>query len=837
MTARNFYLKLMILIFIVLSSSVFGEMGLKRYAIIVGANDGGEDRVILRYAVRDAKAFNKVMVDMGALDNEETMLLLNPDRFRIDQAFVNMQQKILSDSPVSRKELVFYYSGHSDEEGIMLQNETYSYKELRDKIASMDTDVRIAILDSCASGAFTRTKGGVRKPPFQIDESVQMKGYAFLTSSSETEAAQESDKIQASFFTYYLVSGLRGAADTTEDGMVTLNEAYSYAYKETLEKTQKTQYGPQHPGYDIQLTGTGDLVLTDLRTTNSLLVLNEEFKGRFYIRDTSGNLIAEVNKAAGRNLEIGLSPDYYQILWDDNGVLREARINLIQDASVKLKASQFQAIETQPTIARGDNDESKPLVPDDKEEAIDDFFETIFDGEEAEDSDDKIFDNNVFDDPFFKDSQGEEPALDEDLEWDTEETAYVEPFFSFLQPEELEADQIRYLPVEVTLLPSLGSESFLKWNNSSNLSLNLTAGAGYSVEGIQLSLFLNFLIKELDGVQICAFVNAVLGNTDGAQMSSLANLSVGNLDGAQASGLVNFALENVSGVQAAGIGNLSGKSLDGFQAAGVANAVLGELNGFQASGLANLSLGMATGFQAAGLGNFAGQGMDGFQASGVVNIALGPFAGLQVAGITNITGTMTGLQVSGIFNCADDLDGAQIGIVNRGKNIAGIQLGLINISDSYEIGFPIGLINIVRDGIFTIDWWTSQRNVNHVSLRVGSENFYTLFTGSASWENEVTSWSYGMGYGVNLPFAIFFVSADACMNVLYPQGADWFQFSPENLMPTARTLAGIDLGWLGAFCGFKYDFHVPGLYNDYPDSYNVTVLNEFIFGIQLSLNN
>ena len=96
-----------------------------------------------------------------------------------------------------------------------------------------------------------------------------MRGHAFLTSSSEDEAAQESDRIGASFFTHYLVSGLRGAADVTGEGKVSLNEAYQFAFHETLGRTSETQVGAQHPAYDIELSGTGDVVMTDLRQTSA----------------------------------------------------------------------------------------------------------------------------------------------------------------------------------------------------------------------------------------------------------------------------------------------------------------------------------------------------------------------------------------------------------------------------------------------------------------------------------------------------------------------------------------------------------------------------------------
>ena len=83
--------------------------------------------------------------------------------------------------------------------------------------------MRLAVLDSCASGALTRVKGGSFQAPFLVDDANKVKGYAILTSSSADEAAQESDRLQASFFTHSLVSGLRGAADTTGDSRVTLN--------------------------------------------------------------------------------------------------------------------------------------------------------------------------------------------------------------------------------------------------------------------------------------------------------------------------------------------------------------------------------------------------------------------------------------------------------------------------------------------------------------------------------------------------------------------------------------------------------------------------------------
>ena len=42
-------------------------------------------------------------------------------------------------------------------------------------------------------------KGGIKRPPFLMDSSIDMRGHAFLTSTSADEQAQESDRIAASY--------------------------------------------------------------------------------------------------------------------------------------------------------------------------------------------------------------------------------------------------------------------------------------------------------------------------------------------------------------------------------------------------------------------------------------------------------------------------------------------------------------------------------------------------------------------------------------------------------------------------------------------------------------
>ena len=225
---------------------------IRRFALVAGVNDGGPDRVALRYARSDAEHVARVLERLGGVAAADEILLLDPDDAALRAAFRAMEARVQAVRATHRAELVLYYSGHSDEQGLLLRGAHVPYLEVRRWLESVGAQVRIAIVDSCSSGALTRQKGGQRAPPFLVDTSSAVKGHAILTSSAADEASQESDRIAASFFTYFLITGLRGAADTNLDGKVTVNEAYQFAFAETLARTERTRSGAQHPGYDIQ---------------------------------------------------------------------------------------------------------------------------------------------------------------------------------------------------------------------------------------------------------------------------------------------------------------------------------------------------------------------------------------------------------------------------------------------------------------------------------------------------------------------------------------------------------------------------------------------------------
>ncbi|MCO4773010.1 MAG: caspase family protein [Deltaproteobacteria bacterium] len=457
---------------------------IRRYALVVGVNDGGPDRVQLRYAGTDAQALGRVLTQIGGVQPEDAVVLLDVDRDGLSEGLDRVAAQLASAEEDVRTELFFYYSGHSDEQGLLLGGERVGYSDLREALDSLPADVRIAILDSCASGAFTRLKGGTRRTPFLVDSTGDVRGHAFLTSSSEDEASQESDRLQGSFFTYALISGLRGAADQTGDGRVSLNEVYQFAFHETLRRTESTLGGPQHPAYDIQLAGSGDLVLTDLREVSATLELAEAVDGRVSIRNSDDRLELELRKFAGRAVTLGLESGGYTVVWDDGVRVREAVIWLGEGVDLQLRSGDFTERSVEHTVERGDapGDAHAP-----QNESI----------------------------PGARVHPGEQPA------------GPGAPGKRTLN--------LRKVPVNVSLVPPLDINTWVKGPDLNHVSLFVLGGRSDVVEGVSWGVGFGW-VGEMRGVQ-GAFVN--WANTlDGVQVG-VVNMAT-EARGAQV-GMVNIA--------------------------------------------------------------------------------------------------------------------------------------------------------------------------------------------------------------------------------------------------------------------------------------------------------
>ena len=101
-----------------------GPVSLTRYALVIGSNIGNRDRVGLKYAVSDAQSFADVLTDMGGVQKHRCIIVRNPDRVMLLEGLEKLRSMVDDEKNLGgRKEAVVYYSGHADENGIILGGE------------------------------------------------------------------------------------------------------------------------------------------------------------------------------------------------------------------------------------------------------------------------------------------------------------------------------------------------------------------------------------------------------------------------------------------------------------------------------------------------------------------------------------------------------------------------------------------------------------------------------------------------------------------------------------------------------------------------------------------
>ncbi len=472
----------------------------ERFALYVAANDGGPSREPLRYALSDAERLASTLSEIGGVSRENSVILDDPRKEDIDRAFARFATMIASTAGrAKRTEFIFYYSGHSDETALLLGSSKVTYAELKASLDLVPTDVHVVMLDSCHSGEFVRTKGGSRQRPFLIDDASVVKGHAYLSSSSATESSQESDMIQASYFTHSIVTGLRGAADASGDRKVSLNELYHYAFNDTLSRTEKSNYGPQHPSFNITLVGSGDLVLTDISEAESVLIFPKEAAGRYFLRTDSGALVSEMTKVAGTELALAIPAGSYALTHLTPTSTAQTTIRIAKGQRLTLDPASFSTVARSAGRARGDE-------------------------------------------------EGEEPLAEEEIEWTPFAVAFVPGLeypsgktdnvncslgFVMAKNERINGAQASFLVGSVTKgFTGVQATGFLG---------TATDKDGEASRGAQLSGFINVFTGDFRGFQGSGFLNVSSGNIRGAQGAGFLNVSTGEITGVQASGFLNVA--------------------------------------------------------------------------------------------------------------------------------------------------------------------------------------------------------------------------------------------------------------------------------------------------------
>lgn len=299
----------------------------------------------------------------------------------------------------------------------------------------------------------------------------------------------------------------------------------------------------------------------------------------------------------------------------------------------------------------------------------------------------------------------------------------------------LNVQEVRF--AQVSLIPSWGTNQLTNGLVTNNFSLNIIAGYSANINGLEIGTVANIIRQEMNGVQVSGVVNVVGENVKGIQMAGAVNTNLGNTDGIQLAGAINRVKGDLKGLQISGaINTAAAKSVDSLDLKG--------WNG-QVSGGINLHGGERINLQASGAYNQANS-VDGVQISGGMNI---------------VKGTTNGLQISSLYN--------------QTEKLRGIQFGFINYADTIENGFPIGFINIIKNGYHKWEVSTNESFYINAAYKTGGKNIYSfLKVGAGKYLNA----AYGVGYTTN-PNRKFSANLDLSGSALFNTDSDYDTFAGD----------------------------------------------------------
>jgi hypothetical protein len=318
------------------------------WVVSIGHNAGARDEVDLLYAEQDARALADALREHSGISSRRTLLLLGEDATSVRRALQDVNAQIRARTGEGKHTaLVVFYSGHADANALHLGGTELPLEELKTLVEGAAAGIRLLVIDACRSGSVTRVKGVKAAESFRIDlqDGLATEGLAIITSSAAGESSQESDRLQGSFFTHHLVNALRGAADSDDDGKVTLGEAYRYTYSQTLRSSGQT-VALQHPTYSWDVKGRGELVLSapaDLRGRAGRLRLAEPAIYLIMAERAGGPVVAEVSPQGNRR-ELSLRAGKYFIQQRSPSEFREYQVEVATGSLVELAALSFETV-------------------------------------------------------------------------------------------------------------------------------------------------------------------------------------------------------------------------------------------------------------------------------------------------------------------------------------------------------------------------------------------------------------------------------------------------------------------------------------------------------------
>jgi len=218
-----------------ISVTSWGTTG-KLYVIAVGVSDYAEVPD-LKYCDSDASAIASLF--SNSKQPHEIALLRNKEATKTAILF---QLNNFFSKAEAVDVVLFYFSGHGGkgffcpyDANATNKNTLLSYDDLRKLLVGCKAKRQLLIADACNSGAIRMS---APETPVKREQGKEL---LFFLSSRNSQMSIELPKIKGGVFTYFLLQGLKGGADSNRDRIITAKELFDFVSPKVKEGTKGTQ--------------------------------------------------------------------------------------------------------------------------------------------------------------------------------------------------------------------------------------------------------------------------------------------------------------------------------------------------------------------------------------------------------------------------------------------------------------------------------------------------------------------------------------------------------------------------------------------------------------------
>ncbi len=203
------------------------------YGVFIGVSKYTDARLDARYLDDEARQMRNLFFRS---DNPNSMLITNE---RATKSNILAALKVQIAKATTNDRIIIFYAGRTNNGNISAYDEIngISYDEIRKMLAKSEAMSKILLINNCNIDADEFQNENKAEKLFKNDD------IFLLQSSRPDEKSRGNADLESSYFTYFLIEGIKGMADLNGDGKINPTELYAYVNIKVSEKTS----GMQHP--------------------------------------------------------------------------------------------------------------------------------------------------------------------------------------------------------------------------------------------------------------------------------------------------------------------------------------------------------------------------------------------------------------------------------------------------------------------------------------------------------------------------------------------------------------------------------------------------------------